>query len=209
MAANDTRNVDFIICFFCCFWRLWRFWVILAGHFARLFYESETEDGDVAWWPRLFAAIVGRCWNCRGSLVELRLSACRAQVRGMLDRKGAFLQGEVLPLLLTQLLATRWHAIQERIWCIWIPFDRVKWYNVNSRGLIVKIWGQNKVKKADWAIFMKISQGYPGCPKSSNRWPMRVSKVDKNSDAFGEVRLRLRQARLLRVFCLDSCDDVW
>lgn len=148
MAANDTRNVDFIICFFCCFWRLWRFWVILAGHFARLFYESETEDGDVAWWPRLFAAIVGRCWNCRGSLVELRLSACRAQVRGMLDRKGAFLQGEVLPLLLTQLLATRWHAIQERIWCIWIPFDRVKWYNVNSRGLIVKIWGQNKVKKA-------------------------------------------------------------
>lgn len=34
-------------------------------------------------------------------------------------------------------------------------------------------------------------------------------KVDKNSDAFGEVRLCLRQAKLLRVFCLDSCDDVW
>ena len=57
---------------------------------------------------------------------------------------------------------------------------------------------------------MEISQGYPGCPKSCNRWPfLRFSKVDKNSDAFGEVRLRLRQAKLLRVFCLDSCDDVW
>ena len=100
MNANDTRNVDFS-CFFLLFLTSLAFLSHLAGHFARLFYESETEDGDVAWWPTFFAAIVGRCWNCRGRLVELRLSACRAQVRGMLDRKGAFLQGEVLPLLLT------------------------------------------------------------------------------------------------------------
>ena len=43
---------------------------------------------------------------------------------------------------------------------------------------------------------MEMSQGCPGCSsKSCNRWIASAVKVDKNSDAFGEVRLRFRQAQ--------------
>ena len=66
-----------------------------------------------------------------------------AQVRGILDRKGAFLQGEVQTAsdrvgVFTEVIAaaTRWHASQERIWMYLIEYCRVHSPQHERRGLV-------------------------------------------------------------------------
>ena len=39
---------------------------------ARLFYESETEDGDVAWWPTFSAGIILEYVGSVGSTIDCR-----------------------------------------------------------------------------------------------------------------------------------------